>query len=398
MPTLLDIYDALYAKLSDGAAPPGVDSADHANPDEPCADGVPHRATVNSPANTADKELSKQESSLQDTDRKPGLSKKFNTGEPQETDDIAKYELNTKIINFGTLDLDTERTCDHESEGSCLPSSTDNISNLNNSCNIKSRRTNLIARHFSRENSYENELESFSCRNLCEYCLRSPAVGNKSYATPSAFGAKCLCSDNAVRTKLGDHCPAGLSLKAFPANSDVLPPGELPPNDSVRFNATGKLLADLSHPNLSQIPPRSPRDTCRKFSQTTSTPNSSHINMNPNNTSNLGSNCSNTLSKPSIYRPLSSISSSSSSSSNSLPRNVTMVNNTSYLASVESLVENDSNCGGKCKNDRNCRGRNCGGNGGGGGGQSARRRERSLKIRRDLRGQLSRPGELICVV
>ena len=99
------------------------------------------------------------------------------------------------------------------------------------------------------------------------------------------------------------------------------------------------------HPTTHLIPPKSPHDS-RKIS---------------------------TASSSTSYRPLSSISSSSSSSSNSLPRWQTGLSTMSYLASVESLVEQED-----------CAKTNVIG----------KRRERSLKARRDLKAQhLSRPGE-----
>lgn len=215
----------------------------------------------------------------------------------------------------------------------------------------KSRRPNLIARHLSRTNSEDDTLQEMRC----EFCLRRDVSGDCS---PADVINQCLCcglEQNDVVNIAVENIHGGNVLEKSSMNLEPCVTNSR--LSSSTFSISPNRFSQMSHPSVTHIPPRSPHHP-RK----TTPP--SHLLL--------------TSSPSEVYRPLSSISSSSSSSSNSLPRGQAGIN-TSYLASVESLVEND-------------RSSKSGSSGTATAGGATRRRERSLKIRRDIRGHISRPG------
>ncbi|KAF2361599.1 Dbl (DH) domain [Trinorchestia longiramus] len=310
VPTLLDIYDALYAKLADG--PEGEVSCPAGNVSKTVAGGV-------------------------DSSSRQG-------NESRNSDD-----LNT-AARINSLEVPSEKVLD-ESSVSVLG---------NNRINAKFKSSNHCPN--KNELSHEGATLTGSEDNIG---VDGHSYDNRGESEKSFMGSSVSANHSAER-RLPGTSPR--SARVSEPSSAVTIISETQDSVEETLSTSLSVPRQMVHPSVAHIPPRSPVHPRRASSP------SEQDGPIPTDVTSLAVNPkhnSNDLKSTTVVRPLSSVSSSSSSSSNSLRRGHAGVN-TSYLASVESLVEADEEAEASLA--------------------SGRRRERSLKVRRDFRGHFSRPG------
>ena len=369
VPTLLDIYDALYAKLADDPISATTTDA-HTNPGETNNEeatkheyikgsdtsgvlnnnGHETRATKGSDNKTVqnNNNLNRLHSSVGQVDCEPKAGDSDVRSLNLRSDDAKLCPKNTSLstenrfidVHLG-LEGEEMQQADGEdtagSSGSCLASIGE-----------KRHIGNLVQYDCNNVEIPVNSNGVRTSTDLCKYCTNTVSVTSSNDSSSNNYN-KCHCSSILNSNKTVGSFKRDSNSLSVVATASVLSSEEDP--SVVKAGSSDPCSTksnDMSHHVVTHIPPRSPLDP-RKLPSTTT-----------------------------IYRPLSSISSSSSSSSNSLPRSQTAIN-TSYLASVESLVETDS-----AKSTVAL---------GSGGNAQTKRRERSLKVRRDFKGHLSRPGK-----
>ncbi|XP_018012432.1 uncharacterized protein LOC108669569 isoform X2 [Hyalella azteca] len=201
-------------------------------------------------------------------------------------------------------------------------------------------------------------------------------LGDKSTCEPRGEPDNSLMGSAASECYSADRCEIdaspclGCRTRPSAAVAIISEPQDSFPEGMLPSHRRLSVPRQMSHPNVSHIPPRSPIYPRRLSPSTTG--DVAVVNPTSGSSLSFSSKINSSDNKTAcIVRPLSAVSSSSSSSSNSLRRGHAGIN-TSYLASVESLVEAEEETEASPA--------------------SGRRREKSLKVRRDFRSQLSRPG------